>query len=390
MANRYREYLLKNGGLNKLITEGDDVPLMLDLFMGISKEQMLMDKYTAMTDFDKAQEILSDLLSSGVTDIRANLIGWQKDGFGNYPDSFAAESKLGGNKGLKSLNEWAVSAGIKLTLQNNYMLAKADSGINKKNNCVYTKGSLLLTDSKEKLLLLSPMKAQGFFKNDLSKAKQLSVRGINFDGIGEYIYPDYNGNNTVTRAEVQKIWADMLKSAREETGYVSIIGGNTCSLKNVDFLHSVTVHDSGYFMSDETIPLYQMVIHGYIPYAAEEPGNLFYDSKIQSLQMLEYGTVPYFQLTWNSSSELVDTDYNFLFTSRFEQWKDDLLASVKDYNDNYKALYSSAMVEHKRLSDKVVRVTYENGMRLYVNYGENVAEADHLTIKALDALVVSP
>jgi len=141
-------------------------------------------------------------------------------------------------------------------------------------------------------------------------------------------------------------------------------------------------------MTDETLPLYQMVVHGNIPYTIEEPGNLFYDSEKQWLQMLEYGAVPYFQITENSSGALTNTEYNFLFTSRFDQWKDELLDSVTAYNTTYKGLYASAMVEHKRLSKDVVRVTYENGVRLYVNYGENPVEADGVSIGALAATVV--
>lgn len=366
MAIRYREHLLSNGKLQKRIKEGDDVPLMLDLFMGIAEERMLIDKYIVMTEFQAAQDIVAQLLVSGVKDIRANLIGWQKGGYGQYPNHFPAESKLGGNKGLDAFNEWAVSNNVVLTLQDNYLLANTDSGINKKANCVYTKGSLLISNSAEDLLLITPRKVQSLFADSLQKAKKLGVAGFSFEGIGDHLYPDYNHNNTVTRAQTQQIWKDMLKNAREQVGYISLVGGNDYLLEHVDFLHNVTIHDSGYFLSDETIPLYQMVVHGYIPYTVEEPENLFYDSRLQWLQMLEYGTVPYFQVTEKSSSELMNTTYNFLFTSRFEQWKDNILTSVNNYNETYKALYSSAMVEHKRLSDDVVRVTYENGMHLYI------------------------
>jgi len=388
MATRYREHLLSKGQLVSRIDQGADVPLMLDLFMGVAEDQLLMDKYITMTDFTSAQEILSDLQEAGVADVRANLIGWQSGGYGNYPDVFSADSHLGGNKGLTSLIQWAQSADIQLTLQHNLLLAKEDSGLNKKSNCVYTKGSALVTNTDEDCLIISPVKVLERFAEALTKAKPMEVSGFNLEGLGQYLYPDYNINHPVTRAETANLWREVLQAARKEVGYVSLVGGGAHLLDQVDFLHNVPSSDAGYFMTDETLPLYQMVVHGNIPYTIEEPGNLFYDSEKQWLQMLEYGAVPYFQITENSSGALTNTEYNFLFTSRFDQWKDELLDSVTAYNTTYKGLYASAMVEHKRLSKDVVRVTYENGVRLYVNYGENPVEADGVSIGALAATVV--
>ena len=388
MANRYREYLLEKDELPKRIDKDDDVPLMLDLFMGVSESQILFDKYIAMTDFEAAERILTELSEGGVTDIRANLVGWQEGGYDAWPKHFPAESKLGGNKALQGLNEWASAADITLTLQENYILAKNGNGINRKADCVYTKGSLLLTNQATDLYLMRPLKTGDIFEKNLAKARSSAVRGFAFDGIGKYLYPDYNGKNSVTRAQTGKVWRDMLQKTQEEMGYVCLDGGNAFLLSEVDFLHHIPVQDSAYFLTDETIPLYQMVVHGYIPYTTEEPENLFYDSRKQWLRMLEYGAVPYFQLTENSSGELVNTVYNFLFTSRFEQWKEGLFSSVSKYNAHYKALYSSPMTEHKRLSDEIVRVTYENGTRLYVNYGDADVQVDNVTVNAMDALVV--
>ena len=46
------------------------------------------------------------------------------------------------------------------------------------------------------------------------------------------------------------------------------------------------------------------------------------------------------------------------------------------------------MTEHKKLNDNLYRITYENGARVYVNYGEETAEADGYEIDSLNYLVV--
>lgn len=40
--------------------------------------------------------------------------------------------------------------------------------------------------------------------------------------------------------------------------------------------------------------------------------------------------------------------------------------------------------EHVRLEDELIRVTYEDGSRIYLNYGGETAEIDGLTIPAED------
>ena len=46
------------------------------------------------------------------------------------------------------------------------------------------------------------------------------------------------------------------------------------------------------------------------------------------------------------------------------------------------------MLRHDRLGDTLARVTYSNGMVLYVNSGEKDAEADGYRIPAMDYLAV--
>ena len=48
-------------------------------------------------------------------------------------------------------------------------------------------------------------------------------------------------------------------------------------------------------MTDETVPFYQLVFHGYAAYAGA-PLNLSYDFETDLLRLIEYGGTPYFQL----------------------------------------------------------------------------------------------
>ena len=86
---------------------------------------------------------------------------------------------------------------------------------------------------------------------------------------------------------------------------------------------------SNYFITDENVPFYQMVVHGSIPYSSD-PGNLSYDLRYHVLKWVEYGCMPYFELTFQKSINLKNTEYSRLFTSYYSQWND-VIADV--YNE---------------------------------------------------------
>ena len=64
-----------------------------------------------------------------------------------------------------------------------------------------------------------------------------------------------------------------------------------------------------------------------------------------------------------------------------------------DIDENYKALSKALdglidkeIVSHRALSDSVVRVEYEGGSVIYVNYGDTDYTAEGITVNAKDFL----
>jgi hypothetical protein len=45
------------------------------------------------------------------------------------------------------------------------------------------------------------------------------------------------------------------------------------------------------------------------------------------------------------------------------------------------------IVDHKALATGVVRVTYNNGVKIYVNYNADAKTVDNVTVSGLDFLV---
>jgi hypothetical protein len=179
----------------------------------------------------------------------------------------------------------------------------------------------------------------------------------------------------------------MMRKSRAQFGGAAASGGNAYVLPYTDRIFSLGTKDSGYFFTDETVPFYQMVVHGLIPYSGR-PQNLFHDPQVQFLKMVEYGYMPFYQLTYQHSEELKDTFFADLFSSRYSSWSDAIVSKYKEMNDKLRGTWSQTMVDHRRLKDNVIQTTYEDGTRIIVNYDNDAFQIDGHTVPGQNYFVL--
>jgi len=388
MANEYRNYLIEKGDLVKKIDE-NSIPMGLDLFMGIKEERILFDKFIQATTFKQAETILKEFSEQGVDNIQVCLIGWGAKGYGSYPVFFPPNSKLGGAGGLKELAEYTKEKGYLLYLDANFADANKDSGdFSVRNDTVYSKNGLIVSDMTNKKFLLNPIIALKRFNNQfISKAKEFKIDGLCFEQIGSQLYHDYHKKYSATREETAQYWQEMLEETGKQLGTSGVSGGNSYVLKHVDRLFDIPVEDSGNIITNEAIPFYQMVIHGYVTYSST-PGNLFYDFQNQKLKWVEYGCIPYFKLTYSKSDVLKYTDYNSLFSSYYKEWLDIASNIYKEFNERLGELWPKEIVKHEQLRENIYKVTYGGGTSVYINHNQANVFTEGYEIKAVDYLVV--
>lgn len=392
MANAYRNYLLNNGEINRVISPGDKIPLSVDFFMGIMEERILFDKYVAATKFDEAKSILEKMVGEGVEEIDVNLIGWQKGGY--EQENFlkpTVERHLGGNKGLYELSNYVKQEGLKLYLQCNFAeITDKSKGFTPRKDIVYQANGMVVTNvNKSRYLFNAAAAWEKFTTRYLSRIEDYNIDGLNFEFFGYQLYHDYNDNSPLSRQQTAEYWGKMLNETRKELGYVSVRGGNAYVLKYASRLFDIPMEDNGYFVTDESVPFYQMIVHGLIPYTSPQPANLFYDFESQKLKWVEYGYMPYFELTYQKPNVLKNTAYNRLFSSYYEDWLDTAVELYKEFNERLGDVWSKKMVEHQKLKEDVYVVTYEDGSKVYVNYRTTSVQVGDNTVGPMDYLVVS-
>lgn len=388
MAETYRNNLKQRHLLNSVINKGDKIPLSLDLLMGIVEKKMIFSFFTPMTTFNQAQKMMDTLLQKKVDSVIVNLKGWGTKGYMSYPINYPAARKLGGNKGLRNFSEFCESNNLDLFLQVNYVdIIKGNGGFSIAADAARDPNNIVISDSRERQFLFSPRSSLN--KNgDLFKyLSKYSISGVTYEQIGSFIYDDFNKKYPVRREDTADIWTNMMDGSNDKFGGSSAIGGNAYVLKSSSVLKDIPDTGSSMLLGDESVPFYQMVVHGSIPYTYQ-PVNLFYDNDYQKLKMIEYGYMPHFELTYENPYLLKDTVYNSLFTSKFSNWVDNVTLMYSEFNEKLGDTWSEYITAHEMLMKGVYKVSYSNGSIVYVNYNNDKVAADDYVINAMDYLVV--
>ena len=128
-------------------------------------------------------------------------------------------------------------------------------------------------------------------------------------------------------------------------------------------------------MSTKSVPVFQIAVHGLVNYTGGAL-NLSSDQDKEKLKWAEFGYVPFFELTYSGSEELMHTDYSELFSSTFSSWVDEATEVYKDFNKNLIDVWNEFIVDHEEVQEDVFKVTYENGKVVYVNYNDVECEVD--------------
>lgn len=406
LANYYRNRLIADGTLTKMAENGD-IPLYYDIISGVKKTSHFLGvQYLhtfAMTTFDEAAEIAKSLSDSGVSNQVMNLQGWFNGGYYNdMPDKIKVLGKLGGKSDLEDLNASVEALGGRMYADVTFQqVTFADTGYNyeAESSRYYGAGyvaSFGLTNPttlrntsglryyENMYDVLSPKFLPRYVEKFSKKIVKYDISGISLRDLGNYLTSDKRRTNVIDREQALNIVEGQLALLESTGKNLMTNSANAYSLAYSTDIINVPTNDNEVFLVDASIPLYQMVIHGCISYS----GKLLSMENVENrpeaiLEMIETGTAPHYVFTWESSNEMKDTGLNRYYATTFETWKEDAIDTYQQVNEALKYVSGSVIVNHEILENDVRKVTYENGVIIYINYDEDAHTVDGMTIPAL-------
>lgn len=384
MANIYRDFLIENKVLTR--DEESKIDLSLEFFMAATTKGILGDSIQVMTTYNQVNDILAELKSQGVNNVNAVLNGWASGGYEQKPTAAGFESSLGGVSDYKKLKQYAEEQNFELDLAADYLLGDVTKGkFNQKKEVLRELLGGAVTDKDEQMFFINPLSRLSSSVDKMINSKTKS--SLSLMNIGEILLPNLYEKEVINREQIATEYKKVLEKISNAQDNVSVFGGNYYVLPYVDRIYDIPDSDSGYYQNNQSVPFYQMVVHGYIKYSSVA-GNLSENLQYQKLKWIETGSIPHFCITEESPNKLKDTGYNQLFSSQYSLWKDKLTDVYKEFNEKLSGIYNSVMIEHTILNDDLVKVTFENGNVVYINYANNQQNVDNLEIPAMDYVVI--
>ena len=92
--------------------------------------------------------------------------------------------------------------------------------------------------------------------------------------------------------------------------------------------------------------------------------------------------LPCFQVTYDQSSVLKNSEYTDNFASGYENWRQDILKAYAMTQDSLDGLIGCGIIDHRQVAQQVFATTYENGDVVYVNYNTENVTVDGCTVPA--------
>ncbi len=405
-ANYYRERLVNEGVLKAKDKTVDDIKFYYDVLGGVMMNKFFLgtryEGMYAMTTFDQAADISSDLADAGITNQVMNFQGWMNRGYyHDVVDKIQIPVALGGKSDLKKLNETVANNGGTLyadvAFQKVTEISKRYSEGNETsryygggyiaNFGLVNPATLRQTSGlgwEENIYyLISPKFLVRYIDQFTSKIGKYDVDGISLRDLGNVLHSDKKRTNIINREEALDVVSASLAQIAAVGKRIMVNDGNNYAFAYADDIINAPLSDNDYYIVDETVPFYEMLIHGYIDYcgAVINLSDTYNDRDIV-LELIEAGASPHFMFTHQSSSAIKDTGLNRFYSTNYDNWKKDAVGIYNEVNDVLKHVSGAHITNHTILENDTRVITYDNGVAIYINKSASDQTIDGVEVPA--------
>ncbi len=369
MAQIYRAELMKGKLLpeNEISEEGE-IPLLLHVAGSEVKKGFLSNGLAKLTSAEQAQEILESLNKAGVTNVSMMFSGWNKGGYhGASYGNLKFENSVGSRKDMEALQAALKEQGGSLGLILNVVTANKDQiNISREAALNATLDSVVKTIPNKSLMYpdIYYLRHNKMMENMKKAFEDLEEFPLLLEDAAKYLYSDYTVHDEAARDAVKKNMTETLETAKQE---LVLDAENLYMLKYASKITDIPVSGSQYIYETDSVPFLQMVLRGSVDYYAPY-SNLGFYSNASILKMIEYGAYPSFMVMNADNFELSETPLENYFSLNFQDWEEKICEVYEKTDEALSGVKGMAMIDHCVMAEGVSCTTYENGMRIYVNY----------------------
>lgn len=405
MAKVYREYLNETAGMPSVC---DDSSLHFTLlggtmitksFIGIPYETV----YPATT-LSQAAHILSELSSELGMKFSVKLKGFGESGVdeGKIAGGYKISHKVGSVKELNALADFCKKNAIDLYMDYDLTRFKSNAnGFTVFSDAVTNPGeqkaaqyyyNMAVKDQEKETLyyLLSPSKFSEAADKLLTKTKNLNYAGFALDTLSSAAYSDYSDKTKSTfyaKSGVGDMVVSVIDKVKQDGRLFMANKPNAYAAAKADIIVDAPTATANEHLFKSEVPFYEIVFKGCVPMVCESV-NLAADANTQILRAVESGCGLNYTLMAEWDESLIDAAQPIFYNSVYADLKPQILETVNKLADYYEKIAGAKIINHTILETGLRETRFDNGITVYVNYGDKAISGPEGEIAASDYLVL--
>ena len=404
MARLYRSYLEKNQGLKN---KCEEAPLNLtflggtmltDSFCGIPYERLY-----ATTTIEQARDILKNVSNELNMPINVVLKGFGETGVdaGTVGGGFKIASNLGKTKELSALQKFCDDNSLGFYIDFDVVrFSESGKGFSKNFDTCYNAGEKMasqyqynpavLKQEKNTLhYLLVPSKISQAIEKTVSASEKMGVKGVSLSTLSSMSYSDYSDKTSTayySKSGFSKIVRNNLNEIKKNGIKIASSAANSYAAVLSDIVLNAPTQSDREHIFYTDVPFYEMVFKGCVPMSVGSV-NLSEDKNHLILKAVESGCGLNYTIIDHWSTKLLTNSQPLFYNSVYSEIKDGMFSDMQRLSDYYKKVNGAHISEHRLLAKNLRMTAFDNGVVVYVNYGDLPLDSPVGTIEANDFVV---
>ncbi|XFA98985.1 DUF5696 domain-containing protein [Candidatus Izemoplasma sp. B36] len=386
IANNYRDYLIDNSVL-ELQNQSGDIDIFLNYLMSDSELSFFGSTLVQMSTVKQVKEMYDYFVEQGIVNQKVALMGWNEGGYsGMLPSKIDYENSLGSNASFRDLIEH-INQTNSVMLINNYVAGSEDtSRISYRTDVAKGINRFKLEFERplavhEMIYAIYPDVSNELALSDYEDYLDENVEVL-FESIASILFTTYDGE-VHFREDAYQAYLEIMETY---DGIGNYFYPFSYAYKYTDSFFEVPLYNSQLKYYDDLVPLLQIVLKGSIDlYASYLNFNSL--GRETLLNIIDFGMNPSFVLTYEPSSELKNTDMGRFFTTEYDLWKETVSEQYNYVNGALKYVNGAYIVAREVIDYGFVKVTYSNGVDIYINYTSSNKTDGAITVPYMDYYV---
>jgi len=399
IANEYRKHLVDKYDLKK--DEKNEI-LSLKVFGGIQvKNHMFGIPYSEvepLTTFEETKKIVSEL-NAYTKNLDVQLIGFGESGIdvGELGGGFSFSKELGNDGSVEKLQKFCKENSINLyfdydlisfNTSGNGFSPSSDNSItaNKYPAKIYSyspvTGSMDIDGTVAAILNRS--KVYDALKKAVKSSKDMGLKGISLSSLSNMAYSDYNAGMKYSNCNlIDSDFEKYVEYTRKNNLSIATSNSNDYAATLSEKVFDSPSNDALSLAFDCTVPFYQIVYKGYISQSLDSV-NTATDSRKQILKSVETGSALQYSLISNYKSEYAFYNHRNLQFMIYQNNFDEIIDTLNKCSEYLESVKKASITEHILINENVRKTVFDNGITVYVNYGNTEYSDGSISVEPMN------